>query len=185
MNSTIKTSDRLKLLDELIHLATQRTRNNRVEQFLRQRDPADNDGWAYYLPSCYNSALDIHLTPKLQPPPCNFSWEAWPKKKRCTRSCEKKIWTQGANFSFGRGDMIYDTPAGYKDWSLAIKEIETVLQISSASAAAPKDGANPRYSGRVEFRIFRPNSDRTALDEHESAMFTQDEFVRYLIAGEL
>lgn len=95
------------------------------------------------------------------------------------------VWTQGANFSFGRGDMIYDTPAGYKDWNIAMKEIHTVLQISRASAAAPATNDQPRFPGRVEFRILRPDKNRASLDEDQSLVLTQDEFVRYLITGDL
>ncbi|MCX6967748.1 MAG: hypothetical protein NTZ46_08235 [Verrucomicrobia bacterium] len=114
-------------------------------------------------------------------------------------------WTQGSGFNFAKGDTFYDTPLAYPAseqgrWSDALKHFRYCIEVTQSSPcvpaklppkirkAAPPDAEDvetcPRYPGRVEFKLFVPNEDKTGLTLRETGIMTQDEFTRLLITGE-
>jgi len=98
-------SDSLELLDLL-------TSNNgmtrRVPNLLRNPKGHIPEEWFMHLPPCFNDALDIKFSNK---------------------DVDSK-WTQGGNFSFKRGDLIYDTPKAYFIWGEALKWINLAVQVN-------------------------------------------------------
>ena len=109
-------------------------------------------------------------------------------------------WTQGSGFSFSQGDTFYDSPHAYEGlWSDALKNFRYCIEVTRATPASPaklppktakeepSDDANkeirPRYPGRVEFKLFVPNEEKTKLTVREACEMTQDEFIRLLISG--
>jgi len=155
--------DALSILDDLIR--EKRSRENRTENLLKDPSTQCGDGWYMCVPSCFNDALDIKRTERVKS-----------RKKRL-------VWTQGSWFSFKRGDTVYDTPDAYKVWSEALKSINLCVQIKMASNAGPSDGASERFSGSVAFAILTPNKARSKLVERAEHTISQDDFVRFLIAG--
>jgi hypothetical protein len=102
-------------------------------------------------------------------------------------------WTQGVEFSFKVGDIIYDCKQAYEQWSKALQHIQMAIQISNATDAtvwqfhaneSVKSSAPTRHSGIVMFEVLRPNDDKSKLTKSSSHVLTQDEFVRFLITGE-
>ncbi len=136
----------------------------RTTDLLKAPDADSPNQWHMCVPSCFNAALDIRYS---------------------ERKKNKKpywVWTQGADFSFAAGDIIYDTPDGYKVWSEALKSIKRCVQISEAKPAGGAEEGD-RYSGLVKAKVFRPNEKRSALCLEQELQMTQYDFVSYLIFG--
>ena len=74
---------------------------------------------------------------------------------------EYYVWTQGANFAFDVGDVIYRDNASYENGT-------PVLQVISAIKA------NESYHGEIRYMD---------LESGEEKMKTQTDFVRMLICG--
>jgi hypothetical protein len=159
----LMTQPALAVLDHIVRERS--TRENRVTELLR--DPLANyaDGWYMCVPAVFNDALDIKQTERVQ------------NKEKSL------VWTQGSSFSFKEGDTLYDTPDAYQIWSEALKSISLCIQVKSASSAGFTDGAAGRSPGSVTFLIFRPNNDRSKIIEIAQHTMSQDDFVRFLIAG--
>ena len=153
----------LTILDDLIR--EKRSRENRMEKLLKDPSTESGEGWYMCVPSCFNEALDIKRTERVKN-----------KNKRL-------VWTQGSWFSFKRGDTIYDTPDAYKVWSEALESISLCVQVKIAYNAGPSDGVSERFSGSVTFSILTPNKTRTKVVERAEHTMSQDDFVRFLIAG--
>jgi len=117
------------------------------------------------VPSCFNEALDIKQTERILH-----------KKKTI-------VWTQGSWFSFKQGDTVYDTAEAYKVWSEALKSIGLCVKVKMAHSAVPSAGASERFPGSVTFSILSPNKARNKLVERAEHTMSQDDFVRFLIAG--
>lgn len=96
----------------------------------------EGEGWAFHVPACFCEALDIKLTPRLT--------EEGKEKNRYLPS-DKKIkpklhWTQGSEFNFTEGCVVYDAPIARLPgvvWGAARKEIGVAIQVASGYAAAP------------------------------------------------
>jgi hypothetical protein len=137
------------------------------------KSPEDNEacGWYMCVPTCFNNALDIRLTPRIQD------------------GKETSVWTQGSAFSFKTGDTIYDTPKAYMNWIEALKHISLCISVEDATDAIParknpeRNGIIPRYAGSVHFGILMPNEQRTEIVKRGIFQLTQDEFVLFLIKG--
>jgi hypothetical protein len=157
------TQQALTILDHIVRERS--TRENRITELLRDPKAKYADGWYMCVPTCFNEALDIKQTERVQ------------NKKKIL------VWTQGSFFSFKEGDTLYDTPDAYKVWSEALKCISLCIQVKSASSAGPTDGSAGRSPGSVTFSIFTPNSDRSKIIEIGNHTMSQDDFVRFLIAG--
>jgi len=94
------------------------------------------------------------------------------------------IWTQGREFKFKAGDIIYDTPRGYEQWSEALRHIRFCIQVRSATDATSPPPPATRSAGTVTFDILVPTSDRKRLAHSATHALTQDAFIRFLISGE-
>ena len=142
------------------------TRQKRSLDLLKPPDAQYSGGWFASVPSCFNEALDIQQTVR----------KVDGKKILC--------WTQGAFFSFKQGDIIYDTPHAYEQWSQALTQIGVGIFVREAADVSLSEDGKSRFPGSVTFSILKPNRQRTKLVEHEQRTLTQDEFVRFLITGE-
>jgi hypothetical protein len=151
--------------------------NNRLSNLLRPVSEV-NPNWFMWVPLCFNAALDIQQT------------------GRVFEGIELLEWTQGSAFSFAAGDTIYDTKSAYEPWSEALKSICYCIEVKMASPSVPgklpskdpnkaKDPKNswPRNPGRVDFKLFVPNSTRSGVVLEKECSMTQDAFVRLLITG--
>ncbi len=116
-----------------------------------------------HVPDVFNNALDIRLTNVVEEP--------------------LPVWTQGGNFAFSTGDVLYDTPLAYGEWEEALRHVRVWFSVSHATAVSPPSGGAARRPGSVTFSIMALNETRTALTLVRKCVVTQDEFVLRLIAG--
>lgn len=137
----------------------------RLTDLLKDPYAETAEGWFMCVPPFFNDALDLKQTERVK------------KKEKIL------VWTQGSSFSFGIGDVLYDTPNANKVWSEAIKSLNLCVQVETASSAGPIEGEARRFAGSVTFRILTPNKDRSKLIERGKHTMSQDDFVRFLIAG--
>ena len=155
----------LNLLEHI--LREKSTRAKRLTDLLK--DPNDNEkfaeGWHMCVPPCFNDALDIKQTERMQ------------------NKITTLAWTQGTSFSFKAGDMLYDTPDAYDTWSEALKHIGLGVQVDAAFSAGPSEDISGRFPGRVTFSIFTPNEDRSKIVRRAVHTMSQDDFVKFLILG--
>ena len=92
-------SKALTILDDLIR--DKPTREKRGTDLLKDPAAEATEGWYMCVPPCFNEALDIKRTERVEG-----------KKKNL-------VWTQGSAFSFKQGDTVYDTADAYKVWAEA------------------------------------------------------------------
>jgi len=143
----------------------------RLTELLHSPEAEETPDWYMCVPACFNEALDIRLTPRQQ------------------AGQQRMVWTQGSTFSFKQGDIIYDTPKAYLQWSEALKHLHLGVIIRLAVDSVPEkrneggDVISPRNHGQVSFTLHRPNAEKTRLIEYGEHELTQDDFVRFLIAG--
>ena len=156
-------SESLALLQKL--LTSNKSRERRQRQLLRTPEQADVS-WFMCVPPPFNAALDILRTEHVD-----------------DLGVRGTIWTQGSNFSFSAGDVLYDSSKAYDIWERALSHIRTCFRITAALSVVPPTKTTPRFSGEVSFTVLSPNNLRTALMEVRSCKMTQDEFVRQLITG--
>lgn len=119
-----------------------------------------------YLPTCFNDALDIRRTTRIE--------DKVPVER----------WTQGSSFGFRAGDILYDTPEAYQDWATARPRLRACIQVRDATPVTPAQPGVPRSPGRVEFDLLRTAPNDPQRLTQLSLALTQDEFVRGLITGE-
>lgn len=154
-------SPSLTHLEHIIGLAERG--ENRSVHLLRSLDNDQN--WAFYVPSQFNEALDIKKTARIE------------------NGSAIEVWTQGANFAFKAGDVIYDHPDGYFTWKFALRSIKLCIQIKQGIDVAPATSSSRRQSGRVDFQILTPDPKNVALVHKSKHRLSQDDFVRFLISG--
>lgn len=154
--------DALKLLEEIV--TNGKGRQRRFTELIRSPTEADSD-WFMCVPTCFNGALDIQQT------------------IRIVDSRETLTWTQGTNFSFAAGDRIYDTSKAYDQWSEALKHIHYCIHVTHATAVRPSETSVPRKTGSVTFELLVPNPSHSGLTFAATHTSTQDELVRFIIAG--
>jgi len=153
----------LSILDQLIR--ERRPKQTRLTDLLRDPVGGTAEGWYMCVPSCFNDALDIKQTERVE------------NKKKVL------VWTQGSIFSFKSGDTVYDTPDAYKVWSEALKTIGLCVQVKTGAGAAAIEGKTGGFPGSVTFLILTPNKSRSKLVERGLHSMSQDDFVRFLISG--
>ena len=51
--------------------------------------------------------------------------------------------------------ILYDTPEAYQEWNKALK--------NKGSSALPALNGKKRYPGNVDFTVYQPNKEKTAL----------------------
>lgn len=147
-------------LDILEQLTAQSRTGNRLKELLKDPEAESNSNWHMAVPPCFNDALDI--------------------KWNC--GAPNSGWTQSGCFAFKTADTLYDTPHAYKVWSEALKHINLCVQIESASSAGQGEEGT-RYPGSITLAFFTPNADRTKIVKRGTHSMTQDDFIRFLIAG--
>lgn len=120
-----------------------------------------SDGWCFDVSKAFRPALAI----------------TYEEVKENGRS--RMQWKQGASFNFSRGDTLYDTKAAYKDRANA----NVCVQVKSATGVKLPGGDEPRDSGTVIFDLLVQDENRRRFVSKGLETTTQDEFVRFLIAG--
>ena len=155
---------RLRVLEALTRDPSKRER--RSTELLRDPESPGSADWAMYLPTCFNDALDIRRTTRIE--------DKVPVER----------WTQGSTFGFRAGDILYDTPEAYQDWAAARPRLRACIQVRDATPVTPAQPGAPRNPGRVEFDLLRPGPNDPQPVPPLSLILTQDEFVRGLITGE-
>ncbi|MDD5451758.1 MAG: hypothetical protein PHT49_07700 [Desulfovibrionales bacterium] len=154
----------LDILQRLTEDASIR-RQKRLTQLLKPAEAEYAEGWFMCVPKCFNDSLDIRLT------------------ERIVDGHLALVWTQGSAFSFSEGDILYDTRNAYKVWSEALKSISLGVQVRQALAAGAASEGNGRSPGSVTFEILKPDKRRSKLVGNGYYTLSQDDFVRFLIAG--
>jgi len=134
---------------------------------LRDPESLKNVSWFMYVPTHFNDALDIR------------------KMTRFDNKQPYEVWTQGSNFSFKQGDVLYDHAEGYAEWDKAITQINQAIQVRAAMDVTPAKSGSPRFAGLVEFEILKPSSAKKQLEPTSRHSMTQDAFILYLISGRL
>jgi len=158
-------SDAIRILEKLLEPSRQSRKAKRLKETLKDPQAPHDPGWHFVPGPPFNDALDMRLTESVQ-------------EKKATRS-----WTQGSNFAFKRGDVLFDTPDGYGNWQEALKRVGSCVQVLSARDVCPPTGEKERDPGQVLFAVLRPDGKRTKLERVDELEMTQDEFVRFLILG--
>ena len=145
-------------------LQTQR----RSEKILRPYDAVDTPDWAFYVPEYFNDALDMKLVSR---------------KKNLV---EYTVWTQGINFSFDAGDMLYRDQYSHKEGTPALQIISAkkaqgikaeklnkgVDSEETTEVYFDADNFGDYYPGEVIYRDFEAGDIKT---------MTQMDFVKMLI----
>jgi NAD-dependent DNA ligase len=121
------------------------------------------DGWAFAVGEAFRDQLDITLS------------------ERIVTHKKIKIWTQGEDFCFRKGETIYDTIMAYQEWAEAYKAIKQMIQIKDA-APAYRFFDSP---GFVEFNLLKPISERLNDYDRTTHILAQKDFVLFLKTGEM
>lgn len=155
------------ILREAYAADCQGKKRKRSERLVRPPDTNEKLSTYAYLPTAFNSALDIEQSSLVR------------QKRRVL------IWTQGVAFAFQPGHTIYDTPAAYAPWEKALREIRFCISIKEAmpveySTSGPIQVRNP---GKVKFAVLTPDASKTGLVNMGTFELTQDAFALLLIAG--
>ena len=79
------------ILDRIIR--EKPSRESRLTELLKDPSADSPEGWFMCVPTCFNDALDIKQTQRIE-------------SKR-----KSLVWTQGSTFSFKEGDQLYNTPS--------------------------------------------------------------------------
>lgn len=167
-------NDSVVILKKVLRLTEETAEKGKATRLLELlKSPQDNEtsDWSMCVPSCFNNALDIRLTP------------------RKMKGEDTLVWTQGSAFSFKAGDTLYDTSMAYSEWGEALTRLTLCLSVEQAMDAVPerrkiqKNENIPRNPGYVRFSVLIPDGSKTALTKIDELELTQDDFVFLLIAG--
>ena len=93
--------------------------------------------WFMYVPEVFNHALAITQVKRV--------------------NLVDRVWSQGYNFSFAQGDVLYDCSTAYHVWSDAIKAMSRCIQITAATPVLTTRGATTASQGSVTFDLLEPN----------------------------
>ena len=96
----------------------------------------EGEEWAFHVPACFCEALDIKLTLRLTDEEKEVNKFRHPDKK----FKPKLHWTQGSEFNFTEGCVVYDAPTARQSgikWGSALAEIGVAIQVASGYAASP------------------------------------------------
>jgi len=139
-------------------------RDNRSNDLIANFIDGYAHGWRFAVRECFRDALDIKLTPRV-------GSKIDSKGKKTVES----IWTQGKEFNFGQGYILYDTRLAYEiTWGEALKHIKLSIQINEITP-----------SKTVIFKLYRPLKDFSGIEEVEIIQCNQKEFVVFLKTGML
>jgi hypothetical protein len=135
-------------------------------------------GWHFAVGKWFRDQLDIKLTPRIEETPEG-------EKKGIMQ------WTQGPNFAFANGQILYDRILSEHCWSQNLNEFSQMVVITSATPnifSLPERINDPpprNIQGYVQFQLFTPNSERNNVEFHSYYRITQDDFVLFLQTGEV
>ena len=107
--------------------------------------------------------------------------------RKYTRKKTKAVmrWTQGAEYSFSEGHVIYDTPKAYRIWKEALQHISYMVNVLRSTPSKWDEDEGVNIEGSVTFLLQKPNAERTGLDKIDQYSMTQTKFVEFLRTGEL
>ena len=141
------------------------------------------DGWHMAVKESFRPQLDIKFTNRIDTKSTNEGKQY---------KSQIRLWTQGPRIAFDKGHIFYDTPFGYEEWDRALKHINLVCIVTEAK---PNDvrkkktnnikGQNELIHGFVEIELLTPNPERTKLISKGVYKIFQNEFVEFLISGNL
>ena len=154
-----------RALNLLNLLRRQTGKEERLTELLRDPDSGATPGWSIHVPTCFNDALDIRQT------------------QRKVDGKAVLTWTQGPNFGFSSGDVLYDRPEAYQQWSEALKHVTVCVQVRAASPKTLDGTGGASTPGIVTFDILKPTPDRKTLESEATHSLPQEAFVRFLITG--
>lgn len=150
-----------KILQEIINT------RRRSEKIIRAYNAKGTPNWAFHVPECFNAALDIKLI------------------TRTKNLVDYTVWTQGINFAFDTGDMLYHDYDSYKKGTPAIQVITGIKAQGTTpenlSMGADRESLSTEennmmldkyYPGKVVYNDFEAGGIKTT---------TQLEFVKMLI----
>ncbi|MBQ7262195.1 MAG: hypothetical protein IJR14_00595 [Synergistaceae bacterium] len=141
-------------------------RRRRAESVLRPHDATATPEWAFHVPSWFNDALDIRPV------------------TRMLNLVEYAAWTQGANFAFKAGDMLYRDEASCRAGRAALQVVsaEAARGVAGEALSLGADAAMEPASGEREGERYRPGRvDWRDFETGETRTDTQMAFVRMLI----
>jgi hypothetical protein len=151
----------LKILESL--LGMNRSRSKRSTELMKNPEERFTQ-WYMCIPKCFNDALDIKLTTRVE------------------NAVEKLMWTQGTSFSFKIGDVLYDTPEGYTHlWTEALQTIKMAVQIIQIENLVMSNQVISKSD--IIFDIHVPNETKTGLIVKAQHRTSADNFVKFLIIG--
>lgn len=154
--------DPFPLLDGIVE------RRRRAESVLRPHDATATPGWAFHVPSWFNDALDLRPV------------------TRMLNLVEYAAWTQGANFAFKAGDMLYRDEASCQAGRAALQVVsaEAARGVAGEALSLGADGAIEPAPGEREGERYRPGRvDWRDFETGETRTDTQMAFVRMLIGS--
>lgn len=97
-----------------------------------------------------------------------------------------RVWTQTSAFDFRAGYLIHSAPSREGvPWGEQIARIGRSVQVLDAMQASPGGSLMARDPGFVSFRLYYPAPRGNRLLPAMSYTLTQDDFVRYLITGDM
>ena len=139
------------------------------------------DNWYMAVRDCFRSQLDIKYTSRIE------------SQSKGALKTEVKLWTQGPRIAFDKGHIFYDTPYGYQLWNEAIKHVKLACvvingkpnDVKKEKSLNSKKNINKLIEGFVEVEILVPNIDKTKLIKREEKKMSQNEFVEFLMYGNL
>ncbi len=152
----------------------------RSEYIIRPCDAEDTSDWAFYVPDYFNDALDIKLVLMRQ------------------NLVDYAVWTQGINFAFEAGDMIYKDAAKYykgkpalqvKDAKPASGMIETRPLTVSDAEQSKEDldlitEDNDEEEKTIKVKVYDPGYVKYLdFKTDVTRETTQFDFVKMLIGG--
>jgi len=139
------------------------------------------DNWYMAVKDCFRSQLDIKYTSRIE------------NQLNGVLKTEVKLWTQGPRIAFDKGHIFYDTPYGYQLWDEAIKSLKLACIVTNSKpndvkkeeSLNNKKKINQLIDGFVEVEFLVPNIDKTKLIKRDEKKMSQNEFVEFLIYGNL
>ncbi len=139
------------------------------------------ENWYMAVRDTFRSQLDIKYTSRIE------------NQSKGADKSEVKLWTQGARIAFDKGHIFYDTPNGYLSWDEAMKHIKLACVVINAKPNSIKRKKSPNnkekikklINGFVEVEFLGPNDDKTELIKRDEKKMSQNEFVEFLMHGNL